>query len=213
LSLATIYTVGHSTLPYDQFVGLVRSVGVNAIADVRSSPYSRYHPQFNRETLKEKLRGDGISYVFLGKELGGRPSNKSLFCDGVADYEKMAAQPLFKDGLKRIAEGAAKYDIALMCSEHNPLECHRCLLVGRALSGAGFYVKHILGDGTTLDQGKIEGRLLSLFSSATKDLFVSSQDELKIAYRKQAKRVAFSEETDIQSAASVSNNSMAEQQR
>jgi len=83
-----VFTIGHSTLPYERFIALLRHAGVDAVADVRTSPFSRHFPQFNRDTLKSKLRLDGVSYVFLGRELGGRPRDQMLYCDGVADYEK-----------------------------------------------------------------------------------------------------------------------------
>ena len=108
-----------------------------AVADVRSSPYSRHSPHFSRDELRAELRSEGISYVFLGNELGGRPKDRRFYCEGVADYEKMAQTPEFKTGLDRVIEGARKYRIALMCSEHDPLDCHRCLLVGRALAQRG----------------------------------------------------------------------------
>ena len=130
----TVLTIGHSTHSWERFLALLRSANVTAVADVRTSPYSRLYPHFNRDDLREELRADGISYVFLGKELGGRPSERRFYCEGVADYEKMAQASEFNKGLDRVVEGAKKYRIALMCSERDPLDCHRCLLVGRALA-------------------------------------------------------------------------------
>src|SRR5690242_5342765 len=115
-----VLTIGHSTLSWDRFIALLRTAGVTAIADVRTSPYSRLNPHFNREELREQLRLDGVSYVFLGKELGGRPSERRFYCDGVADYEKMAQSIDFGKGVDRLVDGAKKYRIALMCSERDP---------------------------------------------------------------------------------------------
>ena len=103
-AMRTILTIGHSTHSYEEFLRLLRDTGVTAVADVRSSPFSRHQPQFNKADLKEELRRDKIEYVFLGNELGGRPKSKSLFCEGVADYEKMALTPEFTKGLDRISE-------------------------------------------------------------------------------------------------------------
>jgi uncharacterized protein (DUF488 family) len=149
-----VLTIGHSTHAFDHFLSLLRRTGVTAIADVRTSPFSRRYPHFNRDELREKLLLDGIAYVFLGKELGGRPSDPNLYCDGVADYEKMATTESFKNGLKRVIEDAKKHRIALMCAERNPLECHRCLLVGRALAERGVAVRHILRDGAIASHGR-----------------------------------------------------------
>jgi uncharacterized protein (DUF488 family) len=187
-----ILTVGHSTYCYEDFLSLLRSAEITAVADVRSSPYSRQFPHFGREVLKGELRLDGISYAFLGNELGGRPKKKHLFLNGVADYEKMALEPSFKEGLARIFEGSKKFRIALMCSEHNPIECHRCLLVGRAIAAEGVSVRHILSSRKILDQVAIEDSLLSGLERQTDDLF-SNTERLSMAYRKQANRVAYVE--------------------
>src|SRR5580658_741578 len=111
----TALTIGHSTHSYERFLALLRSAGATAIADVRTAPYSKHFSHFNRDVLKEELRHDGIAYSFLGKELGGRPRDSRLYCDGVADYERMAATADFKEGLHRVLQGAQKYRIALMC--------------------------------------------------------------------------------------------------
>ena len=129
-----IWTIGHSTLSYESFVQRLKASSVTAVADVRSAPFSRHFPHFNRKELQAALRKDAISYVYLGKELGGRPESEELYSGGVADYEKMARSAIFTDGLNRVIEGSEIYRIALMCSEHDPLDCHRCLLVGRRLS-------------------------------------------------------------------------------
>lgn len=193
MSSKTIFTIGHSTLSYESFLQLARAAHITAIADVRTSPYSRYYPHFNREVLKEKLGRDDIAYVFLGKQLGGRPADKSLFDKGVADYEKMALQLSFKAGLKRVVDGTKKFQIALMCSEHNPLDCHRCLLVGRALAEQRQSIRHIMANGEIAHQSDIEQELLRLSGRQTKDLFASREEELAAAYRSQAKKVAFAE--------------------
>jgi len=182
-------------LEYEQFFARLNEAGVTAVADVRSSPYSRNLPHFNREALKEKLAIDHIQYVFLGKELGGRPNNKENYTDGIADYEKMANTEIFKNGIKRILSGALKYRIAMMCSEHNPLDCHRCLLVGRALEKRGVSVKHILQNGEIVTQDSIEQQLLIMADKQHDDMFASPDELLNEAYRLRARKVAFAEAT------------------
>lgn len=191
-----VFTVGHSTHSWERFVGLLRGAEITAIGDVRSAPYSRYFPHFNRDTLKQELRMDGISYVFLGEELGGRPSDSKFFCDGVADYEKMAQTDSFKKGIDRVEEGSKRYRIALLCSERDPLDCHRCLLVGRALAQRGTKVLNILDDGSILDQSAIEERLLDLSGRGSDDLFAARVERMATAYRTRARKVAFSEGLD-----------------
>jgi uncharacterized protein (DUF488 family) len=189
----TVYTVGHSTHSYEHFLSLLRASEITAVADVRTTPFSRHFPQFNEATLRSELKLDGISYVFLGKELGGRPSGRSFYCDGVADYEKMAKTELFASGINRIIEGAKKFRVALMCSEHDPLDCHRCLLVGRALSGAGVKLIHILGDNSLISQAAIEEKLLSLSGRSSDDLLMTALERLSAAYRDRSLKIAYVE--------------------
>jgi len=188
-----VLTVGHSALSYERFLSLLRHAEVTAVADVRSAPYSRQHPHFSRDELCAELRLDGISYVFLGKGLGGRPNERRYYNEGVADYEKMAQDPEFSKGLDRVIEGAKKYRIALMCSERDPLDCHRCLLVGRALAQRGIRVSHILGDGRIISHEQIEDGLLKLSGNSDVDLFAPRPERLADAYRKRARKVAFAE--------------------
>ena len=115
-----VWTIGHSAHSWERFVALLRDAGITAIADVRTSPYSRFSPHFNRDEVRDELRLDGISYVFLGKELGGRPTSQRFYCEGVADYEKMAQAEDFKKGLERIVKGAGKYKICLLYTSPSP---------------------------------------------------------------------------------------------
>lgn len=180
-------------LTYEQFLALLKGAGITAVADVRSAPYSRNFPQFNKEILKTNLKEDGIAYSFIGKELGGRPNDRTLYRDGVADYEQMAKAPEFADGITRVVEGSHRFRIALMCSESNPLDCHRCLLVGRALKRRGIGVGHILQDGSIRLQEDIEADLLRLACEDLdqSDMFAPPEDRLANAYRARARRIAF----------------------
>jgi uncharacterized protein (DUF488 family) len=188
-----VLTIGHSTLPYERFLALLRQASVTAVADVRTAPYSRYFPHFNRDTLRDELRRDQIAYVFLGEELGGRPKDKRLFCDGIADYEKMARTEQFAKGLDRVVDGAKKYRLAVMCSEHDPLDCHRCLLVGRALKQRGATVRHILGSGEIIGHDAIETKLMALSNKIDDDFFEPIEKRLAAAYHDRASKVAFAE--------------------
>ena len=192
-----VLTIGHSTLPYERFLALLRQASITAVAEwVRTAPFSRHFPHFNRDALRDELRQDSIAYVFLGKELGGRPEDKRFFCDGVADYEKMAETEEFARGLDRVIEGAKKYRIAMMCSEHDPLDCHRCLLVGRALHERGVAVRHIMSGGQIVDHQQIEARLMEVSGKSDIDLFEPPTKRLAAAYRHRSIKVAYSERQD-----------------
>lgn len=186
-----LFTIGHSNHPIDRFLAQLRAAGVTAVADVRSVPFSRRYPWFSAKALAPTLAMEGFAFVPLGDALGGRPSDPAFFCDGVADYEAMAATPAFRAGLDRVHDGAKRFRICLMCAEREPTDCHRCLLVGRALAGRGLRIGHILADGGTEPQRATEERLLQLAGEPT-DLFAPGHDErLAAAYRRRTRAVAY----------------------
>jgi uncharacterized protein (DUF488 family) len=197
-----ILTIGHSTQSYEAFRDLAFSHGITAIVDVRTMPFSRHTPQFNQRELRKSLQKDGIAYVFLGDALGGRPSKSTLLTDGVADYAHMAMEAEFAAGLERVIKGSQKFRIAMMCAERDPLDCHRCLLVGRALHEKNIEVAHILGDGDAIDHKGIEARLVTLAKQdpLQTDLFASDEELLDTAYKLHAKRVAYAEPIEVQTA-------------
>ncbi len=188
----SILTIGHSNHSLEAFLALLRGAGVTAIADVRSSPSSRHCPHFDREPLRAPLHGAGIEYVFLGHSLGGRPADPSLFVDGVADYERMAKTREFGRGIERVMDGARRFRVALMCIERDPLDCHRFLMVSRALKERGCPVGHVMADGTVEAMGETEQRLLEFTGVQQVELFGRSQaDLLDAGYRKRARVVAY----------------------
>ena len=143
-----IFTVGHSSHSLEDFLALLSRHHVTAVADVRSAPWSRFNPHFNRDALSAALKARGIHYVYLGRELGGRPDDPALYDEaGQVDYERVAQTDVFRDGVARVVGGAADHRIALMCAEKEPLDCHRTHLVARALDAEGVAVAHILADG------------------------------------------------------------------
>jgi len=186
-----VLTIGHSSHPMEHFLALLHEAGVTAVADVRSAPHSRHVPQFNHDALKAALRDAGVAHVYLGTALGGRPENKAQYRDGVADYETIAATGTFQAGLRRVMDGAAVHRIALVCTEQFPQDCHRCLLVGRALAARGMRVRHILPDGATVTQADVEADLLRRTGRDKEDLFMSAEERIAAAYREYARKVAF----------------------
>lgn len=156
-SAATIWTVGHSTHDLDRFLALLASERIEFLVDVRSYPYSRFAPQFNREELAESLDAHAVRYLFLGEELGGRPSKPEHYdSEGHALYGEMAHEPSFEAAITRLSDGAGGHRIALMCSEGKPDECHRRLLVGKVLTERGITLRHVLPDGSVLEEEKVK---------------------------------------------------------
>ena len=186
-----LFSIGHSNIPAERFVAMLRGTGVNAVADVRSTPFSRFFPWFSSKKLAGLLGREGMAYLPYGGELGGRPRDPALYCDGIADYEAMARQPQFAAGLERLRADASRHRVCLMCAEREPLDCHRCLLVARALAARGLAIGHILHDGAIEPHAATEQRLLQL-DGEHNDLFATGQDErLAAAYRRRARAVAY----------------------
>jgi uncharacterized protein (DUF488 family) len=206
-----LYTVGHSNQTLSQLVGLLEQYGVHAVADVRSMPFSRRLPQFNRPELEAELPRHGIRYVFLGEELGARREEEAAYDGLQAAYERVAQLPAFQAGLERVLRGLDRgLTLALLCAERDPLTCHRAILVSRHLQARGVDVQHILGDGSLESQQALEQRMrralqkLGVLETAAGDLqldllgnvttqkpVLSMEEEMDEAYRQQGRRIAY----------------------
>lgn len=148
-SSLVVWTVGHSNHEFEDFARLVASQQIEFLVDVRSYPYSRYASQFNRDALEATLPGRRVGYVFMGEELGGRPTRDDHYdCDGHALYRPMSEEDAFETAVQRVMGGAQRHRVALLCSESSPHDCHRRLLVGRVLADRGVELRHILPDGS-----------------------------------------------------------------
>ena len=178
-----LFTIGHSTHPTAAFIALLRQHEVTAIGDVRSSPYSRFNPQFNRETLKRDLWAAKISYVYLGEELGARRSESECYdAQGQVLYGVAAHTTSFLVGVERLRQGMQDYRVAIMCAERDPLQCHRTLLVCRALREETFDIVHILADGSLESHADLERRLLRKAKLPTENLFADTEEMILRAY-------------------------------
>jgi uncharacterized protein (DUF488 family) len=190
-----VFTIGHSTHASDYFIGLLAEHGITAVADVRSSPFSRFNPQFNREVLSTTLRAHKISYVFLGEELGARSKDPECYVDGKAQYDRIARTSLFKNGIARVLEGVQQFRVALMCAEKDPLACHRAILVSRALVEQSVEVNHILADGNLETHPQLVERMLQQWNLQGDDMFNPKQNRIQEAYRLQGDLIAYTEDT------------------
>jgi uncharacterized protein (DUF488 family) len=157
-----LFSIGHSNHDLLRLVELLRRAGVQAVADVRSQPFSRWLPQFNRHALAQGLRPHGIGYLFLGDALGGRPAESSVYdAEGRVDYERVRATAGFRQGIDRLLEVAERGKVAMLCSEEDPLDCHRALMIGPALIERGAAPAHLRGNGTIETTTALEERLLA----------------------------------------------------
>ena len=171
-----VYAIGHSNHTVEHFLGLLKSHEVQVVVDTRSQPYSKYATQFDHEPLKGSLQDAGIRYLYLGRELGGRPDGDEFYDDvGHVLYDRVAATTVFREGLTRLERGIREYNVALLCAEENPATCHRRLLVSRVLIDHGNQVEHIRGDGRIQTEEEVAAETdpdrdqLSLFQKVEAD--------------------------------------------
>lgn len=189
-SSPTIFTIGHSTHAVEKLLELLDHHGITAVADVRSTPFSRL-PQFNQDPLKALLKRRGISYVFLGKELGARSDDPTCYEGGKVSYERLARSPVFQEGLVRLRTGLVTHRIALLCAEKEPLACHRTILVSRRLIEQGVAVSHIHEDGRLEPHAEAMRRLLKELGLPEEDLFRSPEQMVAEAYARQECKIAY----------------------
>ena len=192
-----LLTVGHSNHIVERFIELLKMHGVTAVGDVRSSPYSRFNPQFNRENLRKTLKEHHIAYVFLGTELGPRSDDPACYVDGKVQYGRLAGTEIFQQGIRRLLSGMKTYRIALMCAEKDPITCHRMILVCRALRSKPFRISHILEDGSLESLGDSERRLIRTLKMPQLRLFEGVEDLIRRAYDVQSDRIAYVRDDEV----------------
>jgi uncharacterized protein (DUF488 family) len=194
-----IYTVGHSTHQLDYFLELLKEYSVNCLIDVRSIAASTYNPQYNKEPLSNFLKTNGITYLHFAEEFGARHRDPDLLDDeGRVDFIKVQKSWNFKRGVERLWQGIEKkFIITLMCSESDPLDCHRFSMISLALERDGFEVRHILKDKTLKTNADLESQLLKKYDKKIPkpDIFspnVSLKEQLKVAYKLRNEEIGFS---------------------
>jgi uncharacterized protein (DUF488 family) len=151
-----IYTIGHSTQTGKNFLKLLATHDIEVVADVRSRPYSRFNPQFNRDVLMGLLEEAGLRYIFFGKELGGRPQDPDRPLADELVWEYIRSRPQFREALAKLLTEARQARVCLLCAEADPARCHRGQLLAPELAAQGVEVRHILADGSLLEQADLK---------------------------------------------------------
>lgn len=176
-----LFTIGHSNHPIEHFLGLLRRHGVAAVADVRSRPYSRFVPHFGKNRLERLLAEEGIGYLYLGRELGGKPPVGEA-ASMAPDYRARIGEPAFREGIERLRQAASAQPVALMCRERDPLDCHRLHLICRHLGPTVPRIRHILPDGAIEEHAATERRLVERAGKGMLPLFEVGDDGIERAY-------------------------------
>jgi uncharacterized protein (DUF488 family) len=186
-----LYTIGHSNHDLEHFRLLLKRHAITAVGDVRSSPYSKFNPQYNREPLQKALRENHIAYVFLGGELGPRSDDPACYLNGKVQYKRLAMTDAFERGLERLRTGMKTYCIALMCAEKDPITCHRMILVCRALRSDPLEICHILEDGSIETLQASERRLMRELKMLQLNMLEGPEDLIQRVYDAQGERIAY----------------------
>lgn len=154
-----VLTAGHSNQSLSELVDLLKRHRIEVVVDTRSQPYSRYSPHFARETLERAVREASMRYLFMGDTLGGRPSDRGCYdAEGKIQYDRVEEQEFYREGVERLLSGIARYRVCLLCSEEDPIQCHRRLLVARTLRRRGVTVQHIRRDGRVESEEEVQAR-------------------------------------------------------
>ena len=194
-----VFTIGHSNHSWEEFIKLLLRHCIDEVVDVRSSPYSRYAAHFNHDDLQQALEGIGVGYEFLGGKLGGRPADSSCYdAQGQVRYERVAETDVFDDGIRQVMRRADDCRVVLLCTEKEPLECHRTLLIARELSERDVAVEHILSDSRLESYADSIDRLLDAFKLPHNgDMFRSKDDVISDALMRQAQKVAYTDNIQV----------------
>ena len=199
MNTRTLFTIVHSSHPPEYFLELLKHYQITCLIDVRSVAASAYNPQFNKEPLAAFLKNNGINYQHFPREFGARHTDPELLDpEGKVEFEKVRNSTLFKDGIQKLIQGFEKgFTISLMCSEAEPLECHRFSMISLALAQHGFEINHILKDKTFASNAQLEKAILKKFYKKLPvptvfDPDVTIQDQINAAYRLKNQEIAFS---------------------
>jgi len=198
--LGELFTIGHSQYSTNYFISLLNKYRIDYLLDVRSIPYSKYAEQYNKENISRELNSVNIKYSFMGKYFGARPQNMELYNDeGYLDFERVRRSRDFNKGIENVILGLNQgHRIVLMCTEKEPLDCHRAILVARAFEIRMIYAKHILSNGKILTQHQLNEQLLQKYFPDRKQLSlftyekqISEEEYLVEAYKKRNSEIRY----------------------
>ncbi len=193
--MSPLFTIGHSNHDLPSFLALAQQHRIEEVADVRSSPYSRHTPWFNRDALEHALKLAGVRYLFLGRELGARRDERECYIQGKVSYERIATAAQFRQGLEILRRETAVRRVALLCAEKDPLDCHRTVLVARH-AAAFAEISHIQADGSLEPHRATEQRMRRLYGLFDSDLFLPPEAQLAAAYTRRGADIAYVEEAE-----------------
>lgn len=192
-----IYTIGYSGFSLDDFIKCLKHYKISSLIDVRSTPFSQYFQEYNKDYLQKKLKSEGIIYRNYREEFGARQTNIEYYPNGYLDFNLFTKSFSFLQGIEKIEKGInLGYVFALMCAEKDPISCHRNIMVGKAMAEMGFLIKHIHADCSLENQEEIEERMLKEYFPERNQLSFfeenqSDEDLIRISYERKNREIGY----------------------
>lgn len=202
--ISCIYTIGYSAFSINEFIETIKNFGISCVIDVRSSPFSNYYADYNKDTLERTLKEHNILYRNYANEFGARQTNPAFYSGDIVDFDKFIKSAQFLEGVSKVKKGIERgYKFVLMCAEKDPIKCHRSIMLGKGFSENGFDVKHIVSKKELESQKELEERLLEMYHQDRFQLTLfggeqSDSELLADAYKKQNLTIGYNRNTNIE---------------
>lgn len=199
-----IYTIGYTAFSLNEFIEAIKNFGISCVIDVRSSPFSNYYTDYNKDTLERILKKHNILYRNYANEFGARQTNPAFYSGDIVDFDKFIKSAQFLEGVSKVKKGIERgYKFVLMCAEKDPIKCHRSIMLGKGFSENGFDVKHIVSKKELESQKELEERLLEMYHQDRFQLTLfggeqSDSELLADAYKKQNLTIGYNRNTNIE---------------
>lgn len=199
-----IYTIGYTAFSINEFIETIKNFGISCVIDVRSSPFSNYYTDYNKDTLERTLKEHNILYRNYANEFGARQTNPAFYSGDIVDFDKFIKSAQFLEGVSKVKKGIERgYSFVLMCAEKDPIKCHRSIMLGKGFSENGFDVKHIVSKTEIESQRELEERLLEMYHQDRFQLTIfggeqSDSELLADAYKKQNLAIGYNKNTNIE---------------
>lgn len=200
----SIYTIGYSAFLINEFIDTIKRYNVSCVIDVRSSPFSNYYSDYNKDVFKNTLKQHNILYRNYVNEFGARQTNPIFYSGDIVDFDKFIKSSQFLEGISKVKKGIELgYNFVLMCAEKDPIKCHRSIMLGKGFSNNGFDVKHIISKSELESQKELEERLLEIYHKDRFQLTLfgekqSDSELLADAYKKQNLAIGYNRNTNIE---------------
>lgn len=202
--ISCIYTIGYTAFSINEFIETIKNFGISCVIDVRSSPFSNYYTDYNKDTLERTLKEHNILYRNYANEFGARQTNPAFYSGDIVDFDKFIKSAQFLEGVSKVKKGIERgYKFVLMCAEKDPIKCHRSIMLGKGFSENGFDVKHIVSKTEIESQRELEERLLEMYHQDRFQLTLfggeqSASELLADAYKKQNLAIGYNKNTNIE---------------